>query len=212
VRGQRRRRILLSFEGLLSRDRRLPSRSSHRSRERARARGMPSQSLPSGRRADLLLREGAGSTRLMRHGVQCSRGIRDDRSERAPLLHRSNPLPEWRADLSSRQLEGRSAATAARLHRRRASDPVRGKARGASQSPLSDRALNRVLLGGIDPRTSARRSRGSRRACGNALGLTRGSSRSPAVVVRSRSPRCATPPEGGSSQGARIAGVLTSPS
>jgi hypothetical protein len=36
VRGQRRRRILLSFEGLLSRGRRLPSRSSHIALERER--------------------------------------------------------------------------------------------------------------------------------------------------------------------------------
>lgn len=53
-------------------------------RERELA-GCPAKILSSGRRADSRLLSGsAGSTRLMKHGVQCSRGSRDDRSERAP--------------------------------------------------------------------------------------------------------------------------------
>lgn len=57
-----------------------------RSRERARARGLPSQDSFFGKkgRSFRLPPGSAGSTRLMKHGVQCSRGSRDDRSERAP--------------------------------------------------------------------------------------------------------------------------------
>jgi len=146
VRGQRRRGIQLSFEGLLSRDGRAPSRSSKsfsrrssgegRSRERVRARGLPSQdsffgkkgrsfSLPSG---------SAGSTRLVKHGVQCSRGSRDDRSGRASP---SRGSLHWvrRADLSSRQLEESFGGNGCAPSPARASDPVRGKAREASRGP-----------------------------------------------------------------------------
>jgi hypothetical protein len=64
---------------------------------------------------------------LMKCGVQCSRGSRDDRSERAPSLfscRRSWLAPKGAGHtgsarwLSSRQLEEKLAATAARLHRR----------------------------------------------------------------------------------------------
>jgi hypothetical protein len=119
----------LSFEGLLSRDGRAPSRSSKsfsrrssgegRSRKRVRARGLPSQDSFFGKkgRSFRLPSGSAGSTRLVKHGVQCSRGSRDDRSGRAS----PSRVPFIGSDAlisppgNSRRI---SAATAARLHRR----------------------------------------------------------------------------------------------
>jgi hypothetical protein len=145
VRGQRRRGIQLSFEGLLSRDGRAPSRSSKsfsrrssgegRSRERVRARGLPSQDSFFGKKGSSSLLSGsAGSTRLMKHGVQCSRGSRDDRSGRASP---SRGSLHWvrRADLSSRQLEENFGGNGRAPSPARASDLVRGKAREASRGP-----------------------------------------------------------------------------
>jgi len=100
VRGQRRRGIRLSFEGLLSRDGRASEplveillqkkfwrRSLSRESESSRI-AQPRFFLREEGQILRLLSGSPGSTRLMKHGVQCSRGSRDDRSERAP-----GPIP-----------------------------------------------------------------------------------------------------------------------
>lgn len=73
----------------------------------------------------------AGSTRLMRYEVQCSRGSRDDRSERAPPGPWPAPqgvghilMVHW---LLLSAMRGDAGGFGARLHRRRAGEPVRGR-------------------------------------------------------------------------------------
>lgn len=129
-----------------------------------------------GRRpSQLLLREmghGASSTRLMKHGTQCSRVDRDDRNVRAPSLSQEGLAHR---PLLSAIHDEVSVAAAARIFARRTSRK-RGRAPGISyvarrrkHPEILDRiGLGRVLPGGIDLFTDIER------ACGNALGLTRG--------------------------------------
>jgi len=107
-----------------------------------------------------------GPTRSMKCGVQCSRGGRDDRSERAPLLHKrvacwillsANPRRYQRQRCSALTGDALTSRFAAR--------------RGEQPGVLIGRDLDSLLLGEIGLLT------GIGRAFGNALGLARGSSR-----------------------------------
>jgi len=121
----------------------------------------------------------AGSTRVMKSGVQCSRiAAMTEANERHHLCKSgvgalASPLGNCEEVL---------AARAARCEPARARDLVRGKARGAPPGPGSERDLDRALLGEIDLFT------GIGRACGNAFALTRGLHAHSAVVVGVGSP------------------------
>jgi len=127
---------------------------------------------------------------LSRYEVQCSRGSRDDRSERAPPC--PSPAPQGAGDTrSARQLLlSANKRRRWRLRQRAFTGDaleISFVARRGEHPGVPDRiGLQGVLLGGIDLLT------GVGRACGNALGLTRGLHAHSAVIVRVGSPRCAT--------------------
>jgi len=147
----------------------------------------------------------AGSTRLSKSVAQCSRGSRDDRSERAPPCPSAAPQGAGDTRSARQLLLSATKGDCWRLRLRAftgAALEISFVARRGEHPGVPDRiGLQGVLLGEIDLFT------GVVRACGNALGLTREphvslrSDREGQVAAMRKSPAGDTPSMGRATQG-----------
>lgn len=162
-RGRRRRRSLVPSSGR----NRAPSRSSFTELAVCPAKISP----PAARAVGGKMGSSAGSTRLSKNVAQCSRGSRDDRSERAPPCPSAAPQGAGDTRSARQLLLSATKGDCWRLRLRAftgAALEISFVARRGEHPGVPDRiGLQGVLLGEIDLFT------GVVRACGNALGLTR---------------------------------------